>query len=188
MKTAKLADLLTFTQGINSARAETQYKLKNPTYYDQTSFESDYQQEETKAIEKIPTNDYSLKLGDIVISNFRQQAAIITKANAGKVPSINFTKVDFKNDNIDKDYFLYIFNNYKKVQAQKYQQTQGSTIPKMTLKSLNELKIPLPPIQEQKIIGQIYKKTINLRSLLNKQSQLIGDFTNTILEKNLKEK
>lgn len=50
---------------------------------------------------------------------------MVGKANAGKVPSLNFTKVEFKHDRLDKRYFIYLFNAYRDVKRQKERELQG---------------------------------------------------------------
>lgn len=117
----RLGDLVSFEQGVNSARAKKQYGLVDVIYYDQASFEKDYNHEDgfVEEIAKSSFNDYSLNEGDVIISNSLQQATMVGTANAGKVPSINFTKVDFKDAALDKEYFLYLFNTHNSVKRQK---------------------------------------------------------------------
>ena len=182
-----LEDLVSFVQGINSARAEKQYGLVDIIYYDQASFEKDYNHEEDlgEEIPKALFNEHSLNEGDVIISNSFQQAAMIGKANAGKVPSINFTKVEFNKETIDKQYFIYLFNNYSLVKRQKERGVQGDTIPKIPLSSLKRLVVPVIPMTEQIKIGQIYTDTIKLQTKLNKYAKLIEQLTNNILEKTI---
>lgn len=185
----RLGDLVSFVQGVNSARAEKQYGLVDVIYYDHASFEKDYNYEGDCApnMNKVPLNDYSLNEGDIVISNSLQQATMVGKTNAGKVPSINFTKVDFKDGEIDKRYFIYLFNNYSLVKRQKEREVQGNIIPKIPIRALNDLKVPITPIDEQIKIGRIYTDTLKLQAKLNRYSELIEQFTNGVLEETLKE-
>lgn len=185
----RLGDLVSFVQGVNSARAERQYGLVDVIYYDQSSFEKDFNYEEgfVEEMTKVSFNDYSLNEGDVVISNSLQQATIVGKTNAGKVPSINFTKVDFKDGEIDKRYFIYLFNNYSLVKRQKEREVQGNIIPKIPIRALNDLKVPIVPMDKQIKIGRIYTDTLKLQAKLNRYSELIEQFTNGMLEETLKE-
>ena len=122
-KQYRLGDLVSFEQGVNSARAKKQYGLVDVIYYDQASFEGGFAEE----VAKSSFNDYSLNEGDVIISNSLQQATIVGMANAGKVPSINFTKVDFRDATLDKQYFLYLFNNHNSVKRQKEREVQGNS-------------------------------------------------------------
>ena len=158
-------------------------------YYDQASFEKDYNHEEgfAEEVAKSSFNDYSLNEGDVIISNSLQQATIAGMANAGKVPSINFTKFDFRDATLDKQYFLYLFNNHNSVKRQKEREVQGNIIPKIPIKALNDLIVPVVSMHEQIKIGQIYTDTLKLQTKLNRYSELIEQFTNGVLEKTLQE-
>lgn len=185
----RLGDLVSFVQGVNSARAEKQYSLVDVIYYDHASFEKDYNYEGDcpPDMNKVPLNDYSLNEGDVVISNSLQQATMVGKTNTGKVPSINFTKVDFKDGEIDKRYFIYLFNNYSLVKRQREREVQGNIIPKIPIRALNDLKVPIVPIDEQIKIGRVYTDTLKLQAKLNRYSELIEQFTNGVLEETLEE-
>ena len=185
----RLGDLVSFEQGVNSARAKKQYGLVDVIYYDQASFEKDYNHEDgfVEEIAKSSFNDYSLNEGDAIISNSLQQATMVGTANAGKVPSINFTKVDFKDAALDKEYFLYLFNTHNSVKRQKEREVQGNVIPKIPIKALNDLTVPVVSMDEQIKIGRIYTDTLKLQAKLNRYSELIEQFTNGVLEETLKE-
>ena len=184
-----LGDLVSFVQGVNSARAEKQYGLVDVIYYDQASFERDYNHEDgfVEAIAKSSFNDYSLNEGDVIISNALRQATMVGRSNVGKVPSINFTKVIFRDATIDKKYFLYLFNNHSSVKRQKEREVQGNIIPKIPIKALNDLKIPIVSMDEQIKIGRIYIETLELQAKLKRYSELIEQFTNGVLEETIKE-
>ena len=77
----------------------------------------------------------TLKEGDIVISNIQQKAVRIGKSNAGKVIPLNFTKVEFRKQALDKNYFLYLFNSNKFIQRQKEREQQGNVLQKLSTKS-----------------------------------------------------
>lgn len=185
----KLVELVKLTQGINSARAEKQYGLVDVTYYDQGSFENDVNQVAnlTEPSVEVPINEFSLHAGDVVISNALQQAAIISKANQGKVPSINFTQVEFIDSDLDKQYFIYLFNNYSAVKRQKEREVQGNMVTRIPIRALYELAVPLPPITEQRKIGQIYNETRKIQAKLSQYSNLLEELTTSLLEENLKE-
>lgn len=188
-KQYKLGDLVSFVQGVNSTRAEKQYGLADVIYYDQASFEKDYNHEDgfIEGVSMPSFNDYSLNEGDVIISNALQQATMVGIANAGKVPSVNFTKVDFRDDTIDKKYFLYLFNNHSSLKRQKEREVQGNIIPRIPIRALNGLKVPIVSMAEQIKIGQIYTDTLKFQAKLNRYSELIEQFTNGVLEKTLKE-
>ncbi len=192
MEKRKLIEFVTFVPGINPTRAEKQFGTQTINYYDQASFETDYNHEDVvvdEEIKPLPLNNLSLNEGDVVISNSLQLATMVGKNNVGKVLSLNFTKIEFDSVQLDKRYFLFLFNAYKDVRRQKEKELQGSgPVLRIPLRALGEIIIPDVLIEEQKKIGAIYAETLKLQSKLNKYSNLIEQFTSSILEENLRGK
>ncbi|MCC0697265.1 restriction endonuclease subunit S [Clostridioides sp. ES-S-0048-02] len=192
MKRRAIKEFVTFVPGINQTRAQKQFGLEEVNYYDQQSFEADYKHIEVYVendIKLLLINDLSLNEGDVVINNSLQLATMVGKNNVGKVLPINFTKVEINNKQLDKRYFLFMFNVYKDVKRQKERELQGmGSVLKIPLRALGDITIPIVPLEEQKNIGKIYIETIKLQSKLNKYSDLIEQFTNSIIEGTLKER
>lgn len=186
----KINEFVTFVPGINPTRAQKQFGTQKINYYDQASFEADYKHSEVITKEKVNSlfqDDLSLNEGDVVISNSLQLATIVGKSNVGKVLSLNFTKIEFDNEQLDEAYFLYLFNAFKEVRKQKEMQLQGTgPILRIPLRALGEIMIPVVTIEEQKKIGAIYLETLKLQNKLNKYANLIEQFTSSILEENLR--
>lgn len=184
-----MSELVTFVPGINPTRAQSRFKGMEISYYDQTAFESDMNQE--GLLPERPLESFAaetLKSGDVVISNALQLATIVGKTNAGKVPSLNFTKVEFHSEHLDKHYFIYLFNAYSAVRRQKERGLQGTgSILRIPIKTLNEIEIPIIPLEKQKKIGQAYKKILQLQGELKKYDALMEQFVYSVLEENLKE-
>lgn len=175
-----------FVPGINPSRAEGQYGTNGIQYYDQAAFENDFIHENNAAVEKFTLSPYSelaLNEGDVVISNSMQLATIVGKCNIGKVPSLNFTKVEFITSELDRHYFLYLLNAYQGVKRQKERGLQGSgSVLRLPLKALNQIIIPVPPMAQQKKIGMIYSETIRLQNKLNQYGVLMERFTSSVLQ------
>ena len=189
LKTKKLREFITFIPGINPTRV--QYEIDNQLIqlYDQSSFTEDYKHEDIsiEEIESIDRNNQALKAGDVVISNSLLCATIVSPKNAGKVLSLNFTKLEFDGEQLNKEYFLFLFNSYKNVKHQKEKMLQGSGPNlRIPLQLLGEIMIPVVSIEEQQKIGAIYVKTLKLQSELSEYAKLIELFTNEILEENIK--
>ncbi|MCP1108914.1 restriction endonuclease subunit S [Ohessyouella blattaphilus] len=192
MEKRKLGSFVTFIPGINPTRAENQIEMKNIIYYDQAAFESDFNYENKVNEEKTTgmiNKGIALEAGDVVISNSLQMATIVGEGNAGKVPSLNFTKVEFRSNALDKQYFVYLFNVYSGVKRQKEKGLQGNgAILRIPIKELTQIVIPVVPIEQQKKIGSSYNKTLRIKSKLNKYTELMEQFAYSVLEENLKEK
>lgn len=190
MEKRELKEFVTFVPGINPTRAQKQFGTQEINYYDQASFEADYNHENVVVEDEAKPlfqNNLSLNEGDVVISNSLQLATIVSKNNVGKVLSLNFTKIDFDIGRLDEEYFLFLFNAYKDVKRQKERELQGTgPILRIPLRALGEIVIPVVPIEEQKKIGAIYVETLKLQNKLNKYANLIEQFTISILEENLR--
>lgn len=191
MKIRAIKEFATFVPGINQTRAQNQFGFEEVCYYDRQSFEADYKHIEISVendIKSLSINNLSLNEGDIVINNSLQIATMVSKNNVGKVLSLNFTKVKIDDKQLDKRYFLFMFNAYKDVKHQKERSLQGiGPILRIPLNALSEITIPIVPLEEQKKIGKIYIETMKLQSKLNKYSQLIEQFASSIIEESLKE-
>ncbi|MGO4107893.1 restriction endonuclease subunit S [Paenibacillus sp. YAF4_2] len=187
-----LKEFVTFVPGINPTRAQKQFGIQAINYYDQSSFEADYNHKDVfvKDEEKsLSQNNLSLNEGDVVISNSLQLATMVGKNNVGKVLSLNFIKIEFDKEQLDKGYFLFLFNANKDVRRQKERELQGSgPVLRIPLRSLEEIIIPVVPLEEQHKIGAIYVETFKLQSKLNKYADLIGQFTSSIIEETLEGK
>jgi restriction endonuclease S subunit len=187
-----LKEFVTFVPGINPTRAQKQFGSQVINYYDQSSFEVDYNHEDVEVEDKsksLSQNNLSLNEDDVVISNSLQLATMVGKNNIGKVLSLNFTKIEFDSKELDKRYFLFLFNAYKDVRRQKERELQGNgPVLRIPLRALGEIIVPVVPLEEQKKIGAIYAETLKLKSKLNKYADLIEQFASSIIEETLKGK
>lgn len=186
MRYVKLGEYIECVTGVNPTRANKQID-DVIVYYEQSDFNNDFNHLDGYEIEE-NLSDFgkqTLKEGDIVISNIQQKAVMIGKSNAGKVIPLNFTKVEFNKQTLDKNYFLYLFNSNKFIQRQKEREQQGNVLQKLSTKALGELKIPVIPLEKQKKIGEVYSKTLKLQGELIRYSDLLEQFSTQILEKTL---
>ncbi|MCR9039391.1 restriction endonuclease subunit S [Bacillus sp. L381] len=190
MEKRKLNEFVTFVPGINPTRAQKQFETQKINYYDQASFEADYNREDVAVEEKAKPlfqSNLSLNEADVVISNSLQLATIVGENNVSKVLSLNFTKIEFDSEQLDKRYFLYLFNAHKDVKRQKERELQGSgPVLRIPLRALGEIIVPVVPIEEQKKIGTIYVETMKLQNKLSQYADLIGQFTSSVIEGTLK--
>ncbi|MDD9791732.1 restriction endonuclease subunit S [Priestia megaterium] len=190
MEKRGLKEFVTFVQGINPTRAQKQFGTQVINYYDQLSFEADYNHEDVLVGDEPKSssqNNLSLNEGDVVISNSLQLATMVGKNNIGKVLSLNFTKIEFNSEQLDKRYFLFLFNAYKDVRRQKERELQGSgPVLRIPLRALGEIIVPVASIEEQKKIGAIYVETLKLQNKLNTYADLIEQFTSSMIEETLK--
>lgn len=190
MEERKLVDFVQFTTGINQTRVENKFRNKKISFYGQSDFEHDIVQQvesndESRYVPGFP--EFSLQVGDVVINNATQQASIVGQKNAGKVISLNFTKVIFKDKKLDRNYFVYLFNSYNDLQRQKERESQGNgRILRITRKALGQLIIPVVPLDEQKKIGLAYIKTLELQKKMDQYTSLLKTMSDTVLTNSIK--
>lgn len=191
MKQKKVSDFVTFIPGVNTTRVGNQFGDIEINYYDQEAFANDYNRSE-EFEENISLNELeeikTLHSGDVVISTSLQLATIVSAENEGKVLSSNFIKVEFNTDKLDKNYFIYLFNEYSGVKRQKERELRGTgLILRIPINALNQITIPIISIEEQKKIGKSYVETLKMKSKLIKYSELMEKFVSSIIENKLKE-
>lgn len=192
MEKRRLSEFVTFLPGKNQTRAGVKASEENIIYYDQVSFDSDLKNY-GGFIDRSPTelsdDSVAVKAGDVVISNSLQLATVVGDLNAGKILSLNFTKVEFSTEGLDRFYFVYLFNSYTDVQRQKERELQGTgLIRRIPMKALVNITIPIIDLEKQKKIGRIYSESLRLKSSLERYAELTEHFIHLLLEENLKEK
>ncbi len=190
MKKQKMSEFVKFIPGINPTRAKKQYGIDVIEYYDQNAFEYDYGQRynfiERVSVEMNIPDELALKEGDVVISNSMQLATIIGKENTGRVLPLNFTKVEFVDGNIDKRYFIYIFNEFSDIKRQKEREMQGNgKILRIPIKSLQQLEMPVISLSEQKKMGKAYFESLKLQAKLVTYAKLVREFNDRVLEERI---
>lgn len=183
----KLKKLVQFTPGINPSRINQDF-LEKYSFYDKESFERDLIFESVENSYKNNITDASLLEDEIIFYGLSNQMAIVSKSNEGKIPSLNFSKVEIISDKIDRYYLLYIFNENQMIQRQIERKRQGMLLLKLSLSSLYDIDIPIIPIEDQKKIGEIYKNSIILKNKIKKYSELLETASMHLLSMKVREK
>ena len=113
---------------------------------------------------------------DIVISFVGTKATVITESNQGKLLNQNFAKIIVDESLIDSYYFCYALNEANHIRKQKFMLMQGSNLPKMTPAILKNLRVTLPNLEKQSLIGRAYFNLCKRQYLLKQQSELEEQF------------
>ena len=186
----KLVEFIELIQGLKDYRMVEDFGLtsqfkEGSLFYGNEAFNTDFnfyggkqQQDKHKCV---PAEIKVLKAGDLVINNALQSASIVSVENSGKVMSANFTRVEMKSPKLDKYYFLYLFNTNQFVSKQKSKNTQGTAIGRISLNAISNLVIPLPSLEIQQQIGEIYKLSLKLQALNKRKAELTDLLTAAIL-------
>lgn len=190
MNQKKLSNFVKFTQGVNQTRLKKTNNLGTIQLYDQSSFEEDMLIDtEPNAIlfnEELK-QDITLREGDIVINEMKQNAAIVSSTNSGKVLPMNFIRVEFKTENLDKRYFVYLFNANKAFARKKERESQGTAaVMKIPIRQVEQLEILCLPLKEQKKVGMSYMKMMSLKKKYHQMALAHEHLTLSILEDRIK--
>lgn len=165
-----LDEIITFSLGKNPTRIkEQEISLFTPD-----NFENDL----------YCINNHTDK-AECIINLIKSKAAPVSIENANKCITSNFLKCEFDGNILDKWYFCYQFNEGKEFEQQIAMFHQGSTVSvkKLNVKTIGELKINLPSIKKQRIVGEMYRQSLIQNYLMIKQAEDIRNLTLTIIRK-----
>lgn len=184
----KLKDFVEITQGINSSRIRNENR---GNLYDQRDFEKDLLRTPlpNNILGREQKGDFTLRAGDVIINNMKQQATIVSPESVGKILTMNFLRVEFLNDKLDKRFFIYLFNENRQMKYQKERATQGvsSFVQKIPINNLKQLTIPEVSIEKQQKIGQAYAELLAVRKKYLDLIKYNDQMTLEILEQATKE-
>lgn len=121
--------------------------------------------------------------GDLVLSVTNPRAALVGERFNGYIHTRNYLKIT-PSEKLDPKYFVFLVNQDRDVRHMLLGDQNNVVIQKTTtaaVKSLQNLK--LPPLGEQKLIGEIYFNQLKLSNLLLKKKKLEELRTFTILRR-----
>lgn len=110
--------------------------------------------------------------GEVVFSLLSGTAAIVGTAHQGYVLTQNYVVLSPSKD-LDPRYLVYLLNESRWVRRQLRQGQQGSITMKYTIKQLNTLGLPpLPSLEKQGVVGELYLNQLKLDALRKRASEL----------------
>lgn len=170
MELRTLNEIVQFTLGKNPTRIREQAEV----FYTPEDFEKDLH------------CIHSMKEGSgCIINLIKSKCAPISEQTETKCITSNFLKCEFDTRKIFPWYFCYQFNEGKEVEQQIEMYHQGTTlsVKKLNIKTIGELKIFLPEIEKQRIIGNLYRQSIIQNDLMIRQAENIREFTMALIRK-----
>ena len=178
-----ISDILSMEAGPNASRIRSVYA--ETQMYTVGNLETDLAQIGYEAtVESAVQAELVTCENDLIVSLIRQEAAIVTKMNAGKVLNSNFVKCTFNSSQVDSWFICYWLNESDEVKRQNYRRSKLTAyIPS----ALADLKITLPSIGRQRCIGENYKSLKHLQYLMDKQRDEWTKLTLQALHQNLEE-
>ncbi|KRN84684.1 hypothetical protein CKN99_04060 [Carnobacterium maltaromaticum] len=168
-----LGNIIHFESGLLISRIENEEKGKeyfiyeNDQFYNNDSFLNERKSIRTsKSIQKISVNE-------IIINLYKGECTKVREEYSDYIINANFAKGSLLDEKIiDKNYFIYWFNESEESKKQLLQDIQGSVMKKISISKLKELRITLPDIEAQTIIGNLYQAQMELNDLYEKNYKL----------------
>ncbi len=170
MKARTLNEIVQFTLGKNPTRIREQ----TDELYTPEDFEKDLHS----------INTFKGGIG-CIINLIKSKCSPISAQTEMKCITSNFLRCDFDTGKIYPWYFCYQFNEGKDFEQQIEMYHQGTTlsVKKLNIKTIGELKIFLPDIEKQMLIGNIYRQSIIQNDLMVKQAEDIKEFTMALIRR-----
>ena len=115
----------------------------------------------------------------------KTKAAPVSTENEDKCLTSNFLRCEFDSKILDKWYFCFQFNEGKDFEQQIAMFHQGTTlsVKKLNVKTIGELKIRLPEIKKQRVIGELYRRSLIENRLRIKQAEDMNHLTLALIRK-----
>ena len=122
--------------------------------------------------------------GDIVINMMTSECVIVSQQHHESILPYNYTHIEIDTAHIDANYFVYWMNASSQAKSQLNQFKQGgSLVKKLTLNQLKQLKMTLPPLEQQQRIGKLDEQRRRLKYLQAKRTYLMDQFLSEYLFK-----
>lgn len=170
MNKKKLGDIAEFTSGKNPTRLKSDEIL----IYSKDDFEKDL-------ICSNEIKDFSRCIIDLTSS----MASPISVQSEKKYITSNYIKLEFDPNIMDVWYLCYSFNEGKDLAKQILKYNQGTTqfVQKLNAHIIKELELSIYDMNKQKMIGELYKKSLRQNYLLMKQAEQLKIYTKNIIRK-----
>ncbi|HDW0884004.1 restriction endonuclease subunit S [Staphylococcus aureus] len=189
---SQISQLFTFHNGSLINRLETVEASQGITLpiYDQRMMEFDdgVFQPTTHQPKKVTlSTTHQAKMvhtGDIVINMMTSECVIVSQQHHESILPYNYTHIEIDTAHIDANYFVYWMNASSQAKSQLNQFKQGgSLVKKLTLNQLKQLKMTLPPLEQQQRIGKLDERRRYLKYLQAKRTYLMDQFLSEYLFK-----
>ena len=170
MELVRLDEIIEFSLGKNVTRIKEQ----DTEIFTPEDFERD-----------LSSGDNECNTYGCIINLIKSKAAPISVHTESKVITQNFLKCLLDESKILPWYFCYQFNESKELEQQIAMFHQGTTlsVKKLNVKTISDLKINLPDLKKQRLIGNAYRKSILQYQLYLKQAEDIKKYTLEMIRK-----
>lgn len=185
----QMTKIVELNSGTPQFRIKESLDANAPTYffYGQLEMEDDLTGIETQGGngKQIRTTDDvgTLESGDLVFSLISGKAAIVRSSHSGYLVTQNYVRL-LPTPSFDAKYLAYMLNEDIDIKRQLHSRQQGSVILKFTIRQISDLLFPTPPpIEKQRVIGELYFNQLRLAALKKRVTAL----ETTLIVEKLKE-
>ncbi|MDG6894986.1 restriction endonuclease subunit S [Volucribacter amazonae] len=169
--------LIEFYSGSPQFRIQESTDINAPyyCYYGQAELENDlidmgqdYQGKRVRTFDKLIT----VQTDDIVFSLISGRASQVRARHQGYLLTQNYVKL-MPSSQLNGKYLIFLLNENANIRRQLQMNLQGSSVQKYTIKQLKELELPpLPPLEKQQLMGEIYFKQLRIQALQQQVAKL----------------
>ncbi|KZE66875.1 restriction endonuclease subunit S [Fictibacillus phosphorivorans] len=198
MKTIKLQDIAIITQGANVSRLETskddsdsiKVDVLTLKEFNETlglSYRMTQEKSQSVYIKEDKLKDQLLtKEKRLIVHLLSQKAAFLPQQYTGRLIPSNFVALDF-HENIDTKFMEWYFNEHPSIRRQIMLGTQGSIVSTLSLATLRELDVSVPPLSVQQRIGSISNLYHKKKQLVEERMNLEGSLIHQKIMESLEE-
>lgn len=133
-----------------------------------------YEKQESKVLNSKISSCIFTQKDDVLIGLTMQKAMVITSERSGKLALSNFAVIRIHDKNVlDPNYLCWLLNEnsyFKKVIEQSSQGT--AYVSTLSIATLRGLEIPLPNIEKQKKLGQLYQLSVERKKVGSRLEEL----------------
>lgn len=192
----KISDVGNVIHGVTLSRIEPKVSEDSETYQlftiqelseEVSKFSSDINEKQIEVSKERFDSLYLAKDNMVIIGLTSFKALAVSDKQIGKVIPSNFVFIELDTNKVDPAYFSWYFNEHPEVERQLQIAMQGTILRALSVQMLRELKIILPPLNTQRIIGKVYILKRRNEKLLYKKSILEEQLYKGIFLRKLKE-
>jgi hypothetical protein len=173
-----MIEIVELKSGTPQFRIRESLRADAPThfFFGQSEMEDDLAGVETHdgSRKQIRTFDKvgALKSGDLLFSLISGKATIVRSSHSGYLFTQNYVRLA-PVPSLDAGYLVYMLNENADIRRQLQSGQQGSVTMKFTIRQLSDLLFPIPPpIEKQKVTGELYFNQLRLAALKKRVAEL----------------
>ncbi|MFD1441674.1 restriction endonuclease subunit S [Lacticaseibacillus hegangensis] len=128
----------------------------------------------------------TVQKGEVIVALIPKRVVPFEESQQPTIISTNYVIIK-PSERLDAKFLAWWFNESEEARRQIDVGAQGSALTRLSMGIIEDLKITLPSIKRQRLIGEIYERQTALTELSARRSELFRESSNALLEKAYKE-